>query len=193
MNKRSGEETKRLILAAARKSFVGQGFAQASMRDIAQEAGVSVGCLYVHFRNKEELYKTLQREWMDRLAKDTSAALVSCRGPVEAIAAFISTSIEFAGRHRETIHLLGREIGISFGDESKRQFFRERRRLVADIIDQGIAAGSFSPCDSGEAAKVIFNMLRGFIFSMVIDEEALFSPEGCIDLVLNGLTRRVDR
>jgi hypothetical protein len=81
-------------------------------------------------------------------------------------------------------------MGFHFGIELKREFFRERRRLIADIVRRGIASGTFGRCDPDEAAKVIFNMLRGFIVSMVMDEEALFASEACIDMVLNGLLRR---
>lgn len=193
MNKRSAETTKQQILTAARKTFTGQGYAQASMRSIAQEAGISVGCLYLHFKNKEELYQTLQKEWMDQLNRNTLNALRSSHKPAEAIASFITTSIEFARGNREMINLTGREMGFSYDSELKRGFFRERRRLIAELIDQGIAAGTFRPCDSAEAARIIFNIIRGFVLSMVIDEEALFSPEGCVDLVLNGLIRRENR
>ncbi len=190
MNKRSAEETKQQILVAARKTFAGQGYAQANMRRIALEAGISVGGVYLHFKNKEELYQTLQREWMDQLNRNTINALRDSSEPAEAIASFITTSIEFVRCNREMINLTGRETNFSFNSELKRGFFRERRRLIADLIDQGIAAGTFRPCDSAEAARIIFNILRGFVLSMVIDEDALFSPEGCVDLVLNGLVRR---
>jgi AcrR family transcriptional regulator len=193
MNKRSAEETKQQILVAARKTFAGQGYAQASMRSIAREAGISVGGVYLHFKNKEELYQTLQDEWMDQLNRNTIAALRSSHEPAGAIASFISTSIEFARRYGEMINLMGRELGFSYGSELKRGFFRDRRKLIAELIDQGVACGVFRPCDSEEAARIIFNILRGFVLSMVIDEEALFSPEGCVDLVLNGLIRREDR
>jgi AcrR family transcriptional regulator len=193
MNKRSGEETKQQILTAARKTFTGQGYAQASIRSIAREAGISVGGVYLHFKNKEELYQTIQNEWMDQLNRNTTTALSSSHEPAEAIAAFITASIDFVRSHREMINLMGRELGFSYDCELKRGFFQERRRLIADLIDQGVAAGTFRPCDSGEAARIIFNIMRGYVSSMVIDEEALFSPEGCVDLVLNGLVRRENR
>jgi hypothetical protein len=50
--------------------------------------------------------------------------------------------------------------------------------------------GVFRDCDADDAAKVIFSILRGFIVSMVMDEEALFSAEAYAELVLNGLIRR---
>ncbi len=190
MNKRSAGETKQQILAAARKTFTGQGYTHASMRCIAREAGISVGGVYLHFKNKEDLYRTLQKEWMEQLNRSTIAALRDHHDPAEAIASFIATSIDFARNHREMIDLMGRELGFSYGSEIKRRFFRERRRLIAEIIDRGITAGVFHSCDAEETARIIFSILRGYILSMVIEEEALFSPEGCVDLVLNGLVRR---
>lgn len=190
MNKCSVEETKKKILEAARSVFVEQGYAQASMRLIARAAGISVGGLYLYFRNKEDLYLTFMQDWMQKLNDTTQEALEKIDDPIDAIRAFIMISIDFARWNREIIILQGRELGFTFGVDRKREFFRERRRLIADIIRRGIEKGDFHKCDADDAAKVIFNMLRGFIVSMVMDEEALFSADAYTDLVLNGLRRR---
>jgi AcrR family transcriptional regulator len=190
MNKRSAGETKRNILEAARAVFAEQGYAQASMRHIASASGISVGGLYLHFRNKEDLYLTFMQEWMEKLNDRTAEALERLDDPIAAIRAFILISIEFARDNREIIFLQGRELGVTFGMDRKREFFRERRRLIGDIVRKGMETGVFRDCDADEAAKVVFSMLRGFIVSMVMDEEALFSAEACAGLVLNGLTRR---
>ena len=190
MNKRSAGETKKNILEAARAVFAQQGYAQASMRHIARASGISVGGLYLHFRNKEDLYLTFLQDWMKRLNDRTQESLERIDDPIDAIRAFIVISIDFASLNREIIILQGRELGFTFGIDRKREFFRERRRLIAEIIGKGIEKGAFRDCDADEAAKVIFNMLRGFIVSMVVDEEALFSAEAYAELVLNGLRRR---
>lgn len=190
MNKRSGEESKQKILEAAQTVFAEQGYVQASMRTIAQAAGISVGGLYLYFKNKEELYLTLIQAWMDNLNGSTREALQKVDDPGESLKAFITISIDYAKRHKEMIILQGREPGFSFGIEVKRRFFTERRHLLAGIIRRGIDCGVFRRCDADEVAKLIFNVLRGFIVSMVIDDEALFSATGCVDLVLNGLIRR---
>lgn len=193
MNKRSAEDTRQKILEAARAVFAEAGYAQASMRLIAGAAGISVGGLYLHFRNKEDLYLTFMQDWMKKLNDRTGVALESIDDPIDAIREFITISIDFARWNREIIILQGRELGFTFGIDRKREFFRERRRLIADIVRKGIDKGVFSECDADDAAKVIFNMLRGFVVSMVVDEEALFSAEAYADLVLNGLRRRNDR
>ena len=190
MNKRSAEETKKRILASARTVFVEEGYAQASMRQIARASGISVGALYLHFKNKEKLYLTFVQEWMEQLNGETREALLDMDDPMEAMKAFIIITIEFVRRNREIIILQGRELGFHFGIELKREFFRERRGVIADIVRRGLAKGVFRECDADEAAKVIFNTLRGFGVSMVLDEDAMFASEACVDMVLHGLLRR---
>ena len=190
MNKRSAEETKKNILEAAQSVFTEHGYSQASMRIIAKAAGTSVGGLYLYFRNKEELYLTLMQDRMKMLDDLTAEALFKVEDPAEAIAAFISISIEFARKNKEMIILQGRELGFSFGIDRKREFLRERRKLIADIIRNGMKTGVFRKCDADEAAWIIFNMLRGVVVSMVIDEEVLCAADAYVELVLHGLLRR---
>ena len=192
MNKRSAEESRRVILAAARTVFAEQGYAHANMRDIARVAGISVGGLYLYFKNKEDLYQTFMLDWMNNLNDRTYDALTELSDPVAAISTFITISIDFARTHKEMIILQGREWGFSFGVELKRDFFLERRKIIADIVRNGMEMDLFRAGDADGIAKVIFNILRGFAVSMVIDEDALFSAEDCVNLVLNGLLRRND-
>jgi AcrR family transcriptional regulator len=192
MNKRSADETKRIILAATRRVFAEHGYDEANMRAIAQAAGVSVGGLYLYFRSKEELYHTLMEEWMDELNTLTDEAMRMSDDPREEIATFIRINLEFAQSRKDMILMRGRDLGCSAGNERKREFFRRRRAMIETIIARGVAAGVFRECDVEEVAKVIFNIVRGYITSMLFDEEALFAPQVCTDLVLNGLMGRND-
>ncbi len=62
---RPAEETRedsakrRQILDGARRAFLANGFDAASMNEIAREAGVSKGTLYVYFKSKEELFEAI--------------------------------------------------------------------------------------------------------------------------------------
>ena len=47
------------IVAAAKKEFLTNGFTDASMRHIAEEAGMSASGLYKHFASKEEMFSAL--------------------------------------------------------------------------------------------------------------------------------------
>lgn len=50
-----GEQTRQLILGTALRLFRERGYAQTTMRAIAQEAGVAVGNAYYYFASKEHL------------------------------------------------------------------------------------------------------------------------------------------
>lgn len=57
------------IIAAAVKEFMEYGFENASMRRIASEVGLTVGALYRHFPNKEEMFAALVEPTINELMK----------------------------------------------------------------------------------------------------------------------------
>jgi AcrR family transcriptional regulator len=69
------DERRRIILAAALEVFSRHGFAAARLDDVAAQAGVAKGTLYLYFPNKQTLFKELIRSYLsplfERLAQDT--------------------------------------------------------------------------------------------------------------------------
>ncbi|WEZ83656.1 TetR family transcriptional regulator [Rhizobium sp. 32-5/1] len=55
------DEKKQQIVAAASDVFIRYGFKKTSMQDIADAAMMSRGALYLHFRNKEDLFHSLMQ------------------------------------------------------------------------------------------------------------------------------------
>jgi len=53
------------VIGAAKKEFLQYGFADASMRRIAKEAGITASALYKHFENKEEMFAALVQPVID--------------------------------------------------------------------------------------------------------------------------------
>lgn len=62
-------ELKTQILEAAREIFVHDGYESFSMRKLAQRIEYSPGSIYLHFKNKEELFESLVEESFDRLLR----------------------------------------------------------------------------------------------------------------------------
>jgi len=56
---REGERRRQQIIVAARRVFSVKGFNKATMEDIAREAELSPGTIYIYFKNKDELYASL--------------------------------------------------------------------------------------------------------------------------------------
>ena len=190
MNKRSGIESKKRIINAALKLFSEYGYSKASMRMIANAAGISIGGLYLYFKNKDELYLTLIKSRLDELADMTRKSLKDIDDPADAVSKFISLHLAYAKKHRELILVQGREHGFTFGISAKRKFFKTQRGFIEDIIRKGIRSGVFKKCNVKETAKIIICTLRGFVLSLIVETDALFSPRECSKLLLNGLLKK---
>ncbi|WP_242184220.1 TetR/AcrR family transcriptional regulator [Saccharopolyspora soli] len=67
-------ETRRVLLQAAREVFTEKGFAEASVAEVVERAGSSVGSLYHHFGGKTELFLAL---WEDHQATHEQSAISS--------------------------------------------------------------------------------------------------------------------
>src|SRR5436309_11849374 len=63
------------ILHAARTVFARQGYADTVVEDIATEAGIAKGTLYLYFPSKEQIYMAALLEEARRLDADSRAAM----------------------------------------------------------------------------------------------------------------------
>lgn len=70
-------ETARAVLAAATCQFAERGFADVSLDDVAEAAGVTRGAVYHHFRNKAALFTAVAAACHDRVADAVVAAAES--------------------------------------------------------------------------------------------------------------------
>ncbi len=66
-----------VLLEAAARCFVRDGYAASSMRDIAAEAGMQAGSIYYHFASKEELLVAVHEEGMRRITEAVTGALAA--------------------------------------------------------------------------------------------------------------------
>ncbi|MDO9289852.1 MAG: TetR/AcrR family transcriptional regulator, partial [Thermodesulfovibrionales bacterium] len=155
--KRSGVTTKKKILDVARRVFTEYGYAGANMRMIAKASNISIGGLYLYFKNKEELYLTFLKSRMVDLADRTIESVKDIHDPAKAISTFMAMSLNYAKKHKEIILIQGWEHGFTFGLDMKKKVLRKQRRTLEEIIMRGIQAGTFRKVNVKETAKVIFS------------------------------------
>jgi AcrR family transcriptional regulator len=186
MNRRSAEESKKKILSAALRVFSDYGYRGDCMRLIAKQAGMSVGGVYLYFKSKEDLCLTMMKERMDDLSGELDRAIDMHR-PEGAIASYIRVQLEYAKRHKELILTYGKDQGFSFGVDLKREFAKKQRNMIHKIISKGIETRVFAKCNIEEAARIIIGIIRGYVLSIVVDPENLFTIDECNKFVIAGL------
>ena len=191
MNRRSGTESRKKIIDAASHVFSLRGYARANIREIAARAGISIGGVYLYFRNKEELYKNLIGERMLDMGRKTEAVVEHAHSATEALSNFLKLHLEYGVKHKEFILLHIRERGFAFGMDEQRQVFRRKQReVIRRILVRGMQEGEFRKHDAGETSKIIQGSLRGIILSMAVDNDVIADPEILTDFVLQGLLKR---
>jgi len=77
------KHTQRALLDAARDVFAEQGFSNASIADVVERAGSSVGSLYHHFGGKSELFLALWQDHQAAHEKSASEAVAQARAAGE--------------------------------------------------------------------------------------------------------------
>ena len=167
--RRRKEDRPAEILTAALRLFSDKGFALTKLNDVAKEAGVSKGTLYLYFDGKEALFKAVINEYvLPQIAKAEEQA--------EQYSGSIS-DLMFELQERWRINVLETELsGISkimMAEASNfpelAQFYLENvihrtRNFVAKLISIGIERDEFISCNSEYAARTFLTPL---VFSAV--------------------------
>lgn len=93
-----GQQTEQLIKAAARTVFKRDGYLNARMTDIADEAGKSPGTLYNYFDNKREILHAMLEDFLNRVLEDGNPdpqGVYTAESLRSAVAVFWRTYTEF--------------------------------------------------------------------------------------------------
>ncbi|CAM5776514.1 transcriptional regulator [Labrys miyagiensis] len=170
----------RQILDGARKVFLAQGFEGASMNDIAREAGVSKGTLYVYFESKERLFSVIIDE--ERAAHvegifnfDYSTA------DVEAVLLHIAIEISTFITQPRIVSAMRAVVGIAERMPELGEHFYERgpcysRNKLAEYLDTRVAAGQLDVPDTQLAAAQFLEMSHAPLIKPMLFRATKQSP-----------------
>lgn len=140
------------IALAAKKVFSRKGFKGATMEDIAREAELSPGTLYLYVKSKDELFASLNLDFLDFVQAKTDTVLASTDlTPAEKLAKMKDILLELYEFDPFTLNFL---IHLLTGDDFKNlspEFLSEIKersaralRSIAAIFEQGMREGAFS-------------------------------------------------
>lgn len=130
------------ILDAARSLFIEKQYADVSLREITQIAGVTKGALYHHFSTKEELYLQTIYRCLDEVKQTTQDSLNSSRGESCRKRLYLSLS-SFLRLPDETLAIMRsirRNINI-FQEPVRTELIRAYQAALPEQIESLLADG----------------------------------------------------
>ncbi|MGQ5521919.1 TetR family transcriptional regulator [Chitinimonas sp. PSY-7] len=152
------------IIQAALALFVDKGFAATRLDDVATQAGVTKGTVYLYFANKEDLFKAVVRETILPNIESGEHLLADHQGTW---AELLWTLLErWADRMEYSASTGISKLMIAeannFPDLARfyvEEVVMRSRKLFATVIERGIEAGEFRPVDPVLATRAVISPL----------------------------------
>jgi TetR/AcrR family fatty acid metabolism transcriptional regulator len=187
----AGDKRER-ILTAAERIFARHGFFAAKVSDVAKEAGVADGTIYLYFKSKDDLLISLFERRMQQV-NETLAGAVKGKSPREQLRSLIRTYLQMVHDEPTAAEVLTIELRQSskFMKEYENPVFADFLRLLGGIIAAAQDKGEITtPIPPQVAARMIFGMLDELSLSWVLAKkkfDIVRAADWVISLVTNGL------
>ncbi len=162
MSKRKDNEKHHRIIEAATKVFAKNGFYQSKIAQIAKEAGVADGTIYIYFENKDDILISLFEEQMKVVLDNMALQLTKIDDPAEKLEIFASTHLDLIEKNKDMAEIIQVELRQSgkFMKEYKNERFLEYLDIIGDIIIEGQKRGLFrEDVIPGVAKRAFFGAL----------------------------------
>jgi TetR/AcrR family fatty acid metabolism transcriptional regulator len=133
------------IIQAATRVFASKGFYNAKVSDVAREADVADGTIYLYFKNKDDLLISIFENSMDTFIDTVERTIRGVTDPVEKLRRFIKLHLELVENNQDIAQVLQIELRQSskFMKEYAATKFRDYLDLISKILDEGQKKGVF--------------------------------------------------
>lgn len=184
------------ILQAAERLLEHYGPQKTTVADVAREAGIGVGSVYLEFPSKEAIIEALSRARHEVVLEAMRAAARQAGSSwSERLSSMMQTRLEAylaqasGGAHaRDLLHCANPAV-----KSASLWFHQEEQTLVTELLVSGMAAGEFHVDDTALMARVILRAYSGFTPPWILcadPAETRRLAAGMHALVLRGVLKR---
>lgn len=186
-------QTRQKLLEVARRLFAQQGLEATTMNDIAAASGRGRRTLYTYFRNKEEIYYAVIEEELERLSEKMKAVVTMEVEPEEKIFALIYAHL---GIIRDTVSRNGTLRAEFFRniwmvEKVRKAFDEEERRMLTQVLQEGVDKGRFRIESVGLLADIIHYSVKGLEVPYIYDRLGEGLTEDETHPIVKGIVARV--
>ena len=188
------EEKRLAILAAALKRFLHYGLKKTSMQEVASDAGVAVGTLYLYFADKDALVAgcavRFAEEHRQQAEELLGEKLRADRKLVHYVKQRYAIWQEVGLRAPGALELA--EAVLRLTPEKTQEFAEEFAKNLARILSEGAKSGVFHGVAPARDARVLALAL-GVFFPVAGREQPVQPGERELDLVLDWFVKQFRR
>jgi len=168
-------EQRARILEAARRVFARKGL-DATVDDVAAEAGISHGLAYLYFANKAALFSELVSEDLQASTGGLERFAAAHTPPMDRLRQMVTGLVESRRDHPEHYRLLTQVLNDETAPGDLREQVAQRgqamRAVLRGLIAAGQASGEAAAGDPDQLVRAIFASLDGLTAWHAADPEA---------------------
>ena len=184
-------EKRRRLLQAAVQTFGRRGFHEAKIAEIAAEAGVAEGTVYLYFRNKEDLLGCVFDETMDEVLAQARAVRGGEAPATEKLKALVALHFSFIGQDRDLASVFQIELrrSVRHVERFSRSKLSEYFRLLDGVLKEGIATGELrGDLEPRVAVRILFGAADEILSEWLLsgDGKPVADAEKLVGTLLRG-------
>lgn len=165
----------RQIVEAAIRVFARSGYYNSRVSDIAREAGIASGTIYLYFRTKDEILVTLFRDKMAEWVAHARRELADAPDPVAKLRRLVALHFNVLERHPDLAEVVQVELrqGHKFFRGASAHEVSAYFELIRSVLEEGMAAGLLrADLPVTIATKVLFGAMDQVATSWVLGKRA---------------------
>lgn len=184
------------ILRAATKVFARSGYFNSKVADVARVAGVADGTVYLYFKSKEEILRSLFDRGVGEVIADARARTAALSDPRDKLREIARLHLERLGADRDLAIVFQVELrgSTKFMEEFSAAGFAEYLALIRETFEEGQRAGAFRrELNAKVVAKVLFGALDEMATNWILSPRRYkLAPlaDQVTDILLAGVSAR---
>ncbi|HYK22022.1 MAG TPA: TetR/AcrR family transcriptional regulator [Pyrinomonadaceae bacterium] len=181
------------ILRAAIKVFANSGYFNSKVADIAREAGVADGTVYLYFKSKEDILHSIFDRSVEEALSAARQQIERVSDPKEKLRRIALLHLERLGADRDLAVVFQVELrgSTKFMEEFSAAGFAEYLMLIRSTFEEGQRAGIFrSDLNAKVVAKILFGALDEMATNWILSRRRYkLAPlaDQVLDIFLHGV------
>lgn len=163
------------ILRAAIKVFAGNGYFNSKVSDIAREAGVADGTVYLYFKNKDDILHSIFDRAMAEFIAEGRREIEPIEDAAEKLRRIAKLHLERLSADRELAIVFQVELrgSTKFMEEFSAAGFAEYLDIIRRTIAEGQKTGAFrKDLSPTVAAKILYGALDEMVTNWIISKKS---------------------
>lgn len=188
------EFRKESICDAAMRVVARKGMKNVTVQDIADEAGVAKGTVYIYFQSRDEILARTMEGATGKLVEKLAEACRGCRSFREVMEQRIRTQFQHFDENRDFFRLY-LAMAEPFGERRLKQHptYLTYLKQLETIIGGAIARGDVRDADVGRLAISVAAVVREIILNRIVDRDAPPIEDDvrfAVDFVMRAVEKR---